>query len=129
MWGNSLTTIACHGYPSGLQPTMGLIPHEELQEIFKDYGSNSLSVLYFSSCSLFEDKKRGKEMLEASKCQAVFGFQGKIGYLAGALLDLIFISTFYMYLDKNPFKYLVDIYECVMEFPPAQEAGFTIFVP
>jgi hypothetical protein len=129
MWGNSLTTIACHGYPSGLQPTMGLIPHDELQEIFTDFGSDTSTVLYFSSCHLFQEKERGRELLEASKCQGIFGFQGEIGYATGALLDLILISTFYLYLDENIFKHLTEIYEFVMKFPPAQEAGFTLFVP
>lgn len=130
MWGNSLTTIACHGAPAGLESTMGLIPHAELQEIFTDFGSDAQSVLFFSSCYLFENKERGMELLEASKCQGIFGFTGEIGYTSGAILDLLLITVFYMYLDKNPFKYLVDIFEIVRDsYLPAKEAGFTLFVP
>lgn len=130
MWGNSLTTIACHAEPSGLQSTMGLISHNELQEIFKDYGSDTASVLFFSSCNLFKEKERGQELLAASKCKGLFGFTGEIGYTSGAILDLLLISVFYMYLDKNPFNYLVDIYEIVRDsFIPAKDAGFALFVP
>ena len=130
MWSNSMTVISCHGAPAGLQLPLGLVSQDELKDIFLDYGSDSSSVLYFSSCSLFQEKKFGWELLEASKVRGLFGLTKDIGFTTGLLLDQILLSTFYLYLDGDPFKHLVDIYECVLEsFPPAKEAGFTLFIP
>lgn len=130
MWANSMTTISCHGVSAGLQLPLGLVSHDELQDIFRDYGSDTSSVLYFSSCLLFQEEKHGWELLQASKCRGLFGLTKEIGYTTGLLLDLILLSTFYLYLDGDPFKHLVDIYESVLEsFPPAKEAGFTLYVP
>jgi hypothetical protein len=130
MWANSMTYIGCHGEPAGLQLPLGLVTHGELKNIFQDYGSDTSSVLYFSACSLFQVDEFGWELLEASKCRGIFGFKKDIGFTTGLLLDLVVLSTFYLYLDGDPFKHLVDIYESVLEsFPLAKEAGFTLYVP
>jgi hypothetical protein len=69
-------------------------------------------------------------LLEASKCRGIFGFKKDIGFTTGLLLDLIAISSFYMYLAGDPFKDLVQIYENILEsFPLAKEAGFTLYLP
>ena len=130
MWGNKLTAIGCHGFPSGLHPTTGLIPHHELQEIFTDYGSDCPSVLYFSSCNLFQDEQKARELLEASHCQGLFGYKGEIGYISSIILDLLLISTFYMVgLEYDPTQHLTEIYEIVRDsFLPAREAGFSLFL-
>jgi len=130
MWGNKLTVVGCHGYPSGLHPTLGLIPHNELQDIFLDYGSDCPSVLYFSSCNLFQDEQKARELLEASKVCGLFGFKGEIGYISSVVLDLLLISTFFMVgLEHDPTQHLTEIYEIVRDsFLPAREAGFSLFL-
>jgi hypothetical protein len=131
MWGNSLTFIACHGEPSGLQPAMGMISHNELCEIFTDYGKDSPSVLFMSSCNLFQDEEKARELLLASKCCGLFGYKGEIGYTIGAFLDMMFISTYYMMgMEKDPTQYLGDLYEMLLNsFSPAVDAGFSLFLP
>jgi hypothetical protein len=130
MWANSMTYISCHGCPAGLELPLGLVSHAELQDIFKDYGSDTSTVLYFSSCKLFQEENYGIELLQSSQCRGIFGLTKEIGYTTGLLLDQILLSTFYLYLDSDPFKHLVEIYECVLEsFPPAKESGFTLFIP
>ena len=130
MWANSMTYIGCHGEPAGLQLPMGMVTHRELKDIFKDYGSDTSSVLYFSACSLFQVDEFGWELLEASQCRGIFGFKKDIGFTTGILLDMIVLSTFYLYLDGDPFKHLVEIYESVLKsFPLAKEMGFTLYIP
>ena len=129
MWANSMTTISCHGVPAGLQLPLGLVSHDGLQDIFKDYGCDTSSVLYFSSCLLFQEEMHGLELLEATKCRGIFGLTKEIMYTTGLLLDQILLSTFYLY-EGDPFQHLPEIYECVLEtFPPAKSAGLTLFVP
>lgn len=130
MWGNKLTVVGCHGVPAGLNPALGLIPHSELQDIFTDFGSVCPSVLYFSSCALFQDEQQARQLLDVSKCCGLFGFKGKIGYISSVILDLLLISTFYMVgLKHDPTQHLTEIYEIVRDsFLPAREAGFSLFV-
>ena len=128
MWDNTVTYVCCHGVPAGLMLPLGLVSHEDLIDIFKDYGSDISSVLYFSSCSLFQVDSFGWELLEASKCRGIFGFNQDIGCTAGLILDLIFLSSFYLFKEGDPFNNLEEIYKIVLEsFPPAKELGFTLY--
>jgi hypothetical protein len=90
-WANSMTYISSHGYPAGLHLPLGLVSHGKLQDIFKDYGSDTSTVLYFSSCNLFQEKKFGQELVKASKVRGIFGLTKEIGYTTGLLLDLILL--------------------------------------
>lgn len=130
MWGNKLTIIGCHGVPAGLHPTLGLIPHSELQDIFLDYGSDCPSVLFITACNLFQDEQKARELLEASKVCGLFGFKGEIGYISSVVLDLLLISTFFMVgLEHDPTQHLTEIYEIVRDsFLPAKDAGFSLFL-
>jgi hypothetical protein len=128
MWGNSVTYIASHGAPAGLQTPQGLVSHGELQDIFKNFGNDTSSILYLSSCDLFKENLNGWALLEASKCRGILGFQNQVGYTTGMIIDLLFLSAFFLYTEGDPMQNLKELYTGVIEeFPLAKEAGFTLF--
>ncbi|MGA3015311.1 MAG: hypothetical protein ABSD71_14895 [Bacteroidales bacterium] len=128
-WGTSVFYVSCHGSNKGFDLPMGLITKDDLIDIFNEGFSNFPNVLYFSACSLFEDDAFGHKLLEVSGSRGIFGFKKEVGYTMGLLIDLVFLATFYMFKDDDPFQYLQQIYDSVIDtIPIAKDFGFTLFV-
>jgi len=125
-----ITYFGFHGNHNGFQlPQEGLISKDDILEMctgFKDFPT----VLYFGSCSLFEDDDQfGYDVLESSGSCGVLGFKEKIPFNIGMLIDLLFISSFFLFPDGNPFDNLEYLYsEVIKEFPVSKELGFTLYI-
>ena len=124
----SLSYFGIHGGHKGFELTQGLISKEEIIKMCKGFG-NFPNILYFGSCSLFEDDDQFGYDLLSLGVRGVLGYKKKIPFMVSMLIDLFFISSFFLYKDGNPFDYLEELYRGVIdEFPISQELGFTLYI-
>ena len=126
-WGTSVWYFGFHGKKNGIEFPHQLITKDDLLDICSRNFNDFPNILYFSSCSLFNDKDFGYELLEKSGSRGILGFKKVVGYGLGTIIDLLFLFTFFNY-DGDPFKDIEVIYNSVItEFPYSKEVGFTLF--
>lgn len=135
IWENPLTYsttafyISSHASNKGLELPLGLVPKNDLIDIFNEKFGNFDNILYFGCCNLFEDDSFGWDLLKSSQSRGILGFKNRIGFSVAMLTDLLFFSLFYLFAKKdNPFNHLKEIYDAVLEaFPVAKDLGFTLY--
>ena len=127
----SVVYFGLHGSHLGCPLPQGLISKADVLELcsgFKDFPN---VLLHFGSCSLFEnDDKFGYDLLACGKpgiC-GVLGYKEEIPFNIGLLIDLFFLSSFFLYKDGDPFEAIEGLYKDVIkEFPLAKDLGFTLY--
>lgn len=116
-----------HADKSGIQLPTDVISKDEILDMctcFNDFSN----ILYFSSCSLFEDEDFGFELLETSGSRGIFGYTKEVPFFTSTIIDLLAISSFFLYKSGNPFDSLDEIYSMVLrDFPLAKKMGFKLF--
>jgi hypothetical protein len=127
-WGVSVWYFGIHGISKGLQLPPDLVSKSEIIEMcseFRDFPN----ILYFSSCSLFKDDAFGYELLEASGSRGILGYKENVPFSIGTIIDLLFLSSFYLYNTGDPFKNLEGLYSGVIDtIPLAKELGFSLYI-
>jgi len=126
-WGVSVWYFGIHGINEGLQLPPDIVTKAEIIEMcteFRDFPN----ILFFSSCSLFEDDDFGRELLETSGSRGILGYKEKVPFSIGTIIDLLFLSSFFLYNFGDPFKNLEGIYAGVIDtLPVASEYGLTLY--
>ena len=131
IWDHPETFSVCyfglHGSKKGFQLTQGLISKKEILKMCKRFGDFP-NILYFGSCSLFEDDDQFGYDLLSTGTRGVLGFKKNVPFAYGCLIDLCFLCTLFLFKDGDPFKNLKGIYDAVIEeMLPAKELGFTLY--
>jgi hypothetical protein len=133
IWNNPetfrITYFGIHGSRKGFPLTQGLVSKKEILEMcsgFKDFPT----ILYFGSCSLFEDDDQfGYDLLSCGTgIRGVIGYKKRIPFTTSMLIDLFFLSSFFLYKDGDPIDDIECLYQGVIEeFPISKELGFTLY--
>lgn len=129
--GVSVWYFGGHGTKNGLEFQRDRLSKVDILELCDGKFSDFPNILYFSSCSLFEDDDNfGEELLKRSGSRGIFGFKEKVPFSIGVIIDLYFLSMFFLYFnEEDPFMNLKSIYNSVLtDIPISQELGFTLFV-
>lgn len=135
IYGVSTFIFETHGSidTNGLELPLNKASKQETIDNFNGFGDFP-NILYFGGCGIFNGEdgtKFGMDLLESSGSRAIFGFCSKqLSFATSTLVGLLFLSTFYLYHESDPFDHLPEIYESVLRnFPVAASAnvGFTMF--
>lgn len=125
-FGTNVWYFGIHGNKEGLKLPQETITKDQLLGLLSGFGDFP-NILYFSSCSLFEDGDFGYELLKASGTRGIVGYAKNIGFAMGTIIDLLFLSNFFKYDKGDPFDNLPEIYNCVIEgIPVAKDLGFKL---
>ena len=125
----SIAYFGFHGNHTGFPLPNSHISKNDILELFRGF-DDFPTVLYFNSCSLFQDDDQfGYDLLTCGKgIKAVVGYKKIVPFTIGMIIDLIFVSTFFMYKVGDPFTDIQSIYNCVVtDFPYAQQLGYTLY--
>jgi hypothetical protein len=122
----SVTYFGFHGSKLGFPMPQGLISKKDIIEMCSGFGDFP-NILYFGSCSLFEnDDQFGQDLLSCGT-RGILGYKKKVPFVTSILIDLFFLSTFFLY-KYDPFKDIEELFNYVAEnFPVAEELGFTLY--
>ena len=125
----SVWYFGSHGSQRGLELQRDVLTKEDLLEICNEKFCGFPNILYFSSCSLFQnDDKFGVELLKKSGTRGVIGFKKKVEISLGTIIDLLFLTSFFKYGGVVPFKDIESIYDSIhKEFLVAKEMGLTLY--
>jgi hypothetical protein len=124
----NLTYFGFHGSHLGLTLPQGLISKDDLIEMCSGFYFPTL--LYFSSCDLFEDDDQfGHDLLNCGKgIRGVIGYKTTVPFTISMIIDILFTSFFYLFKDGDPLDNLETIFTGVVEeIPISKELGYTLY--
>jgi hypothetical protein len=133
-YGTSVFLFETHSSSkNGLELQINTVTKQDLLDNCNGFSDFS-NILFFGGCGLFngsKGKEFGNEILRVSGSRGIFGFSSpNLSFATGTIVEILFLSTLFLYNIGDPFKHLPDIYESVLiDFPPArsEDVGFTMF--